>query len=569
MTCLPTAANADELYQPPVLESVDGTLDVTLTVEMTESLDGTRRSPLYNGQPMGPTIKVKPGDVLTLTLENQLDPSSADDQAKMAMVKDASADEAEVTKTWNRLQDDGALYGTHWGQHYMNIHLHGLQVDPNEVDSRVSIDGGETKTYTISIPTDHPAGLGWYHNHNHGTASYSMLSGLYGFIEVIDPATSALSEPEVAAATPKYLMLGESRVDSDTKVPVDYIGIVFDFGWTAITNGQTTPTMTVNTNEVVLFRVASASVEPDYTLAIEGVQIMPLAVDGHPITGATSLQDTVTVIPGGRLEFMAKFSTAGTYTMTRAAWNIGITGNDMCLAFFEADVATCISYDREVDVLTIVVEVEEVPVESTLPASVGAGAGAFLDDLAAMPATSERNLMMQMTPGGFQLSVPETLPPGFTQLGINNRISHPLFEDPTAFVQGTCETWTIGATGPPVPHPFHLHGMPFLVTHENGQPLSTPVWRDTHHTPVIFGDQGPEPSSFTAHVCFTRWNAYIMAHCHMPSHEDVGMSTVIPMVSPQESEPEPESEPEKASSATSAPINVVGYLFGLAVAMSA
>lgn len=362
-----------------------------------------------------------------------------------------------------------------------------------------------------------------------------MLSGLSGIIEVVDPNTSVLSQPEVAAATPKYLLLGESKVDETTKTPADYIGIVFDFGWTSVTNGQANPTMSVKTNEAVLFRAASASVEPDHTLKIEGVQVMPIAVDGHPITGATTLQDTVTIIPGGRVEFMAKFSTPGTYTMRRAAWNAGITGAGVCAAVFGPDAAVenCISYDFERDVLTIVVEAEEAAGHMPLPTSVTVGAGAFLDALAVTPATSERNVTMQMLPQvGDQIPAPEVPPPGYTQLGINDRIAHPLYEHPDPFVQGTCETWTVGAVGAAVSHPFHLHGMPFLVTHENGVALETPVWRDTYHTPVVFGEAGPETSSFTAHVCFTRWNAYIMAHCHMPSHEDIGMSAIFAMVAP-------------------------------------
>jgi FtsP/CotA-like multicopper oxidase with cupredoxin domain len=441
----------------------------------------------------------------------------------------------------------------------MNIHLHGLQVNPNDEDSRVSIDGGESKTYTIRIPEDHPAGLGWYHNHNHGTASFSMLSGLYGIIEVVDPNTSVLSQPEVAAATHKYLLLGESKV-GETKTPADYIGIVFDFGWTAVTNGQATPMMTVKTNEVVLFRGVSASVEPDHTLKIEGVQVMPLAVDGHPITGATSLQDTVTIIPGGRVEFMAKFSTAGTYTMTRAAWNSGITGAAVCGAVFGPDAAVekCISYDFERDVLTIVVEAEEAVDHMPLPTSVTAGVGAFLDALAAIPATSERNVTMQMMPQvGDQIPAPEVPPPGYFQFGINGRIAHPLYEHPDPFVQGSCETWTVGAGGAASEHPFHLHGMPFLVTHESGVSLETPVWRDTYNTPVVVGAAGPEASSFTAHVCFTtRWNAYIIAHCHAPSHTDIGKSALFTM-----GPGEVEATQDDTSTATPRADNKGGHVF--------
>jgi hypothetical protein len=101
----------EELYQPPILESADGVLDVTLTIKLAESLGNTRLSPLYNGQPMGPTIKLKPGDVLTLTLDNQLSPSSDGEKATMETLKDPEADVASVTKLYNRLQEDGSLHG--------------------------------------------------------------------------------------------------------------------------------------------------------------------------------------------------------------------------------------------------------------------------------------------------------------------------------------------------------------------------------------------------------------------------------------------------------------------------
>ena len=46
-------------------------------------------------------------------------------------------------------------------------------------DSRVFIDGGGTeKVYDWTIPEDTPPRLGFYHNHVHGSATYSFLSGL-------------------------------------------------------------------------------------------------------------------------------------------------------------------------------------------------------------------------------------------------------------------------------------------------------------------------------------------------------------------------------------------------------
>ena len=41
------------------------------------------------------------------------------------------------------------------------------------------IDGGGTeKVYEWTIPEDTPPRLGFYHNHVHGSATYSFLSGL-------------------------------------------------------------------------------------------------------------------------------------------------------------------------------------------------------------------------------------------------------------------------------------------------------------------------------------------------------------------------------------------------------
>jgi FtsP/CotA-like multicopper oxidase with cupredoxin domain len=63
-------------YQPEILESLDGLLEVTLTVDMVTSLNGDRIAPGYNGQPIGPTLRLKVGDTLRLTLDNALEPNT-------------------------------------------------------------------------------------------------------------------------------------------------------------------------------------------------------------------------------------------------------------------------------------------------------------------------------------------------------------------------------------------------------------------------------------------------------------------------------------------------------------
>ena len=84
-------------YQPDTLSSVDNVLDVTLTVDMATSLNGTRTAPGYNGSPVGPTLRVKPGDLLKVTLINNLDPVSDLDKELYAYTKDFSADAVNRT----------------------------------------------------------------------------------------------------------------------------------------------------------------------------------------------------------------------------------------------------------------------------------------------------------------------------------------------------------------------------------------------------------------------------------------------------------------------------------------
>ena len=61
--------------QPEVLSSSDGRLEVTLTARagMVPHGDGTRFAYTYNGTTPGPTLRVRPGDTLVITLVNRLD----------------------------------------------------------------------------------------------------------------------------------------------------------------------------------------------------------------------------------------------------------------------------------------------------------------------------------------------------------------------------------------------------------------------------------------------------------------------------------------------------------------
>lgn len=82
---------------------------------MVESLEGIPWSETgkrigagYNGLPVGPTLIVKPGDTMRVTLRNSLPPSSDLDKELYAYVHDHESDETNVTIITNRLSNLGA-----------------------------------------------------------------------------------------------------------------------------------------------------------------------------------------------------------------------------------------------------------------------------------------------------------------------------------------------------------------------------------------------------------------------------------------------------------------------------
>ena len=110
----PAAAGAFSDYIPSKeLVSADGILEVTLTVDLVVSLDMNRTAPGYNGISIGPTLRVKPGDTLRVTLINDLpdddDKKTAYDRQLYDYVTDEGSDFVNVSRIINRLDYIGNI----------------------------------------------------------------------------------------------------------------------------------------------------------------------------------------------------------------------------------------------------------------------------------------------------------------------------------------------------------------------------------------------------------------------------------------------------------------------------
>jgi L-ascorbate oxidase len=115
----------------------------------------------YNGELVGPTMRVRPGQLLKINLMNKLpqdDPSCQSNQS----------------------QDIPHCYNS------TNLHTHGWHVSPTGNSDNVLLDikPGTNLDYEYYLPKDHPAGTFWYHSHRHGSTALQVSSGMAGTLIV-------------------------------------------------------------------------------------------------------------------------------------------------------------------------------------------------------------------------------------------------------------------------------------------------------------------------------------------------------------------------------------------------
>jgi FtsP/CotA-like multicopper oxidase with cupredoxin domain len=415
-----------------------------------------------------------------------------------------------------------------WGQQFQNIHFHGASFSPSIENMRVAIDGGESKNYLFQIPEDMAPGLFWYHNHVHGTAAYSYLSSLFGFLVVEGTDSDITKAPGIDDATEIFVVLSEGLVNEDKSVP-PFFPIALRFDWKSVANGVfgEETEYEVAQGEKILFRVVSATVEPTINLSIPDTSFVIVAYDGIPLPEPEEVE-VVTITGGSRVEFLARFDTPGTYVMTRAGWNAGIDSAEKCLGAFGAETYPCVSYDVEQVAFTITVLAVD---------SFEAATTSLISEVE-LPAYSEKlmayavkepvdekivSFEQAVTYPIFQVPFDGVFAPPGVGFGMNSRLMTP-WHYAGNITADTCETWTVTSFPPFVEHPFHAHAAKFMITHIDGEKVDVQFWRDTF--PV-------NGYNFTAHICFDSVlepGDSVVAHCHMPSHLDIGLGSFYRVV---------------------------------------
>jgi blue copper oxidase len=453
----------------------------------------------------------------------------------MDYVLDPTSSDVNTTIIYNRLGPTGNVYDPvygFWGMNFCNLHFHGLQVSSSIEENHLPIDGGESKTYEFTIPDDLEPGTYFYHDHVHGKTSFAYMSGLMGSIIVDGDETSDLRyAPGIEGSREIVMMLSEGLVNPDGTVP-PFFPIAMTFNWTGVTNGNIgqDTVYQVMQGETLHFRVTSASVEPTYRLSANETEFVVVANDGF-VANNPQVTSTVTVGGGGRADFMARFDTPGTYVMKRAPWSPLPPGLEMCQIALGIPVYPCISYDIEQVVAIIEVQEDEnfdpenvQPMVATieLPAQ-----SSRVQELAQMEPVATKNIVLERKDGQpfFQIPASEEsmdnmggVPVAF---GINNRLLTPTSRGGSVEA-GTCELWDIESIPAGAEHPFHAHAATFMVKELDGIAVDEPYWLDTLVINV----------NATIHICFDHAipGDVVLAHCHAPSHMDIGMGLLLDVI---------------------------------------
>lgn len=458
---------AGDLPEPRVIASVGGVLTATITASTNPAVVGGRhaREPVtYDGTFPGPTLWVRPGDMIDLTFVNKI-----------------VFDQAGTKPGYGRPPQDANV---------ANLHYHGMHVPPvGQADNMlIMVPARGTEHYLFRVPFDHPAGLFWYHEHVHGLVTNHVSRGAAGMIYVANAYTDRVAQ---LGLRHRLMLLQQAYFEEDLRT-LEYDDGERDDPERALSliNGQRMPEIHMRPGEPQVWSLGNGSTSAFYQLRAEGHVFDVIATDGIPLVAPGRRQQaTLLLASGNRAELVVRGNPQpGRYALSYDSYDQGVD-----------------TWPQKV-IATIVVEGE--PWGG--PDHPGVDESTPREDLSSLyvPAERHRTIVFGMNP-----NVPEG---EFGRFTMNGHAYDPNYIEWTSIL-GTVEEWLI-LNETEQEHPFHVHINPFQITKRNG---STVPFEGHVDTAIV-----PRFGSLTVRTRFRDFaGAPILMHCHILDHEDMGMMT--------------------------------------------
>ncbi|MEY9932834.1 suppressor of ftsI [Catenulispora sp. GP43] len=452
----------------------DGAVTVTLDAHDTRfDLAGrTVQGQSYNGSYVAPTIRFDPGAHVDVTLVNHLPVAT-------------------------------------------NVHFHGLHIDPSSHsdDDFLCVAPGDTYTYRLVIPANHPQGTYWYHSHAMASTCPNGVTGPMAGDGMTGPMTGDV-ENQIFAGLSGAMIVGDDRtllppayqhITAHTlvlkDVQIDPAGnIVQNTGTTRIdsnaptirlVNGQLRPVLRMRPNETQLWRLINAGADIFYRLRLDGYRFTVVGEDGVPVAGITTA-GTLLLPPAKRYDVLVTAnSTAGASWLRTTAYSNGPQG-------------------------------DQYPDTALMQLNVAGGAVGRLPVLTGAVRTAPAGL--DTAPIAQQRTVDLSESPDGLTFFINGEQFDPdasVFATPAHL--GTVEEWTIlNESGED--HPFHLHTTTFQEMSVNG--TAVPY---THMQDIVLVPHASSgvPGKVVIRVPIEDFPGRWLFHCHIAAHEDNGMMSFV------------------------------------------
>ncbi|MEP6458993.1 multicopper oxidase CueO [Citrobacter freundii] len=465
----------------------------------------------YNGNLLGPAVKLNKGQSVNVDIHNQL---------------------AEET----------------------TLHWHGLEI-PGEVDGGPQgiIPAGGKRSVTFT--PDQRAATCWFHPHQHGKTGHQVAMGLAGLVLIEDEEIRKLMLPKQWGIDDVPVIIQDKQFSADGQVDYQLDIMTAAVGWfgdTLLTNGAIYPQHAAPRGWLRLRLLNGCNARSLNIAASDNRPLYVIASDGGLLAEPVKVTE-LPMLMGERFEVLVDVSDGKAFDLV----TLPVSQMGMAIAPFDKphpvmrvqpllitasgtlpDTLTSMPSLPSLEGLTVrKLQLSMDPMldmmgMQMLMKKFGGQAMAGMDHGKMMGYMNNDNMdhgnmnhgnMNHGEMGNMQHGNMGNMKHGGSFDFHNaNRINGQAFDmnkPMFAAAKGQHERWVISGQGDMMLHPFHIHGTQFRILSENGKAPAAhrAGWKDTVRVEggvsevlVKFDHDAPKEHAY-------------MAHCHLLEHEDTGM----------------------------------------------
>ncbi|MDE9610462.1 multicopper oxidase CueO [Citrobacter sp. BNK-39] len=464
----------------------------------------------YNGNLLGPAVKLNKGQSVTVDIHNQL---------------------AEET----------------------TLHWHGLEI-PGEVDGGpqgIILAGGKR---SVTFTPDQRAATCWFHPHQHGKTGRQVAMGLAGLVLIEDEEIRKLMLPKQWGIDDVPVIIQDKQFSADGQVDYQLDIMTAAVGWfgdTLLTNGAIYPQHAAPRGWLRLRLLNGCNARSLNIAASDNRPLYVIASDGGLLAEPVKVTE-LPMLMGERFEVLVDVSDGKAFELV----TLPVSQMGMAIAPFDKphpvmrvqpllitasgtlpDSLTSMPSLPSLEGLTVrKLQLSMDPMldmmgMQMLMKKYGGQAMAGMDHGKMMGHMNNDNMghgnmnhgnMNHGEMGNMQHVDMGNMKHGSFDFHNANRINGQAFDmnkPMFAAAKGQHERWVISGQGDMMLHPFHIHGTQFRILSENGKAPAAhrAGWKDTVRVEggvsevlVKFDHDAPKEHAY-------------MAHCHLLEHEDTGM----------------------------------------------